>query len=546
MFKKIFAIIMIITMIFATLTSCIDSSTSKDTSDKTETSKTDKKTATTNFNKTGYPIVNEKITLTCMHSQNPGHGNFNDMAYFKKMEEVTNIHMDFIAVPTSDWDTKKNLTLASGDLPHWFYSKLSVNDLQKYGVEGGSFVDVSGLIKEYMPNLVKTFALYPTAERIIAMLDGSVYCMPHIVDDATCAGDTLYLRMDFLKEVGIKEKPKTIEEFYNMLVAFKESNFSEDFSPLLPAGGMGAVEGFLFPSFGEGWDPGFADNGDGVVVYNAISEQYRRYLEFVNKLFTEKLLENEVYTMDWATAAAKTKSNKGAVITAGTSLTLDNFKSGEYEVELFPPLTSEYTQEIKIRRYNSVSMSGGTITKRCSDDKVKALLRWMDINYSEEDVAPGLNRLSQWLGIRGETFDLLGENKEFWTILAPKDTSLSEYEWTTKYAAPGGWIAALVTTAIPYNNPAQEMKATQSLKNLYPYMRDSFPDSFLKYSAEDQDVIANKLTDIQTYVNQMNAKFVTGAEPLSKWDDFVKEVEKMGIKDVLAIKQKAYDAFLGK
>lgn len=532
--KKYFAILVALAMFVSLIAGCTVTSTDRE-HQQTDTS------LSSNFNKTGYPIVNEKITLTCMYSQHPNHGNFNDLKYFKKMEDITNIHMDFQAVPSSDWETRKNLTLASGDVPHWFYAGLTVNDLQKYGVEGGIFVDISGLIKEYMPNLEKAFVKYPMARNIIKMLDGSIYCMPYIVDDATCAGDTLYIRMDFLKKVGINEKPKTIDDFYNMLAAFKNANFTDDFSPLLPAGGMEAVEGFLFPSFGDGFDPRFADNGDGIVVFNTISEQYKRYLEFVNRLFAEKLLENEVYTMDWATAAAKTKENKGAVITAGTSLTVDNFESGIIEVELFPPLTSQYANERKLRRYNTVSMSGGTITKRTSEEETKALLRWMDINYSDEDVAPGLNRLSQWLGIRGETWDFVGKNNEYWTILAPKDTPLSEFEWTMKHAAPGGSIAAFYTDAIPYNNPAQEMKATQSLENLYPYMRDPFPDGFLKYDAKDREILANRLTEITTYVTQMTARFITGNESLSKWDDFVQEVKKMGINEVLEIKQTAYD-----
>lgn len=504
------------------------------------------KTTEGNFNKTGYPIVNDSITLTCMHSQNPLHGIWGEMSYFKKMEEVTNIKMDFISVPASDWPTRKNLTLASGDLPNWFFSGLTVDDLQRYGVEGGMFIDISDMTKEYMPNLEKDFALYPMAKNIIKMLDGSIYCLPYIVDDATCAGDTLYVRMDLLKKAGVDKKPDTVEDFYNMLVAFKDAGFASDFSPLLPSGGLGAVENFLFPSFGDGFDPGFADNGDGKVVYNVISDQYYRYLEFANKLFTEKLLEPEVFTMDWATATAKVKEDLGGVITAGTSLTLDNFESGTYEVELFPPLLSEYTSERKLRRYNTVSMSGGTITNKTKDEDVLALLRWMDINYSDEEIVPGLSRFTQWMGIRGESWDFVGDNDEYFVMIVPEDTEMAEFEWIMKHAAPGGSIADFRTDAIPYGTPSQEMKAVQSLENLYPYMIDPFPDSFLKYDAKGQEVLANKVTDILTYVDQMKARFITGNEPLSNWDNFVAEVEKMGIEEILAIKQTAYDIFLGK
>ena len=39
----------------------------------------------------------------------------------------------------------------------------------------------------------------------------------------------------------------------------------------------------------------------------------------------------------------------------------------------------------------------------------------------------------------------------------------------------------------------------------------------------------------------MTAKFITGAEPLSNWDAYVKTVESMGISEVLGVYQNAYD-----
>ena len=48
-------------------------------------------------------------------------------------------------------------------------------------------------------------------------------------------------------------------------------------------------------------------------------------------------------------------------------------------------------------------------------------------------------------------------------------------------------------------------------------------------------------TDIKTYVDQMEAKFVVGQEPLTKWDDYVKMINKMGLDEMLKIYQDAYD-----
>jgi len=39
----------------------------------------------------------------------------------------------------------------------------------------------------------------------------------------------------------------------------------------------------------------------------------------------------------------------------------------------------------------------------------------------------------------------------------------------------------------------------------------------------------------------MEAKFITGVEPLDNWDDYVKTIEAMGIDEYVEVYQAAYD-----
>lgn len=48
-------------------------------------------------------------------------------------------------------------------------------------------------------------------------------------------------------------------------------------------------------------------------------------------------------------------------------------------------------------------------------------------------------------------------------------------------------------------------------------------------------------TDLTTYVEQMEAKFITGVESLDNWDNFIKTIESMGVKDYEKVYQQAYD-----
>ena len=51
------------------------------------------------------------------------------------------------------------------------------------------------------------------------------------------------------------------------------------------------------------------------------------------------------------------------------------------------------------------------------------------------------------------------------------------------------------------------------------------------------------MADIETYVDEMDMKFITGREPIENWDTYVAKVKEMGIENVIGIYQEALDAW---
>ena len=66
----------------------------------------------------------------------------------------------------------------------------------------------------------------------------------------------------------------------------------------------------------------------------------------------------------------------------------------------------------------------------------------------------------------------------------------------------------------------------------------------LTFTADEGNTNANIMSDIGTYVSEMTIKFIKGQEPLSNWDDYVAQVNRMGIDTVVDNYQAAYDRFL--
>jgi len=67
----------------------------------------------------------------------------------------------------------------------------------------------------------------------------------------------------------------------------------------------------------------------------------------------------------------------------------------------------------------------------------------------------------------------------------------------------------------------------------------------LTFTAEEQEELDLIQGTIFSYVKEMEAKFIIGAEDLSKWDDYTAALNAMGIDRLMSIYQTAYNRLMG-
>jgi putative aldouronate transport system substrate-binding protein len=65
-------------------------------------------------------------------------------------------------------------------------------------------------------------------------------------------------------------------------------------------------------------------------------------------------------------------------------------------------------------------------------------------------------------------------------------------------------------------------------------------------TAEESDELTNIEASLGTYVPEMSAKFITGEATKADWENYLKELDKMGLARALEIRQAAYDRFLAR
>ena len=83
---------------------------------------------------------------------------------------------------------------------------------------------------------------------------------------------------------------------------------------------------------------------------------------------------------------------------------------------------------------------------------------------------------------------------------------------------------------------------TWDANNDYSY---SFPGGAIP-TKEENEVFGDYYPDIQTYVDETTVRFIMGLEPLENYPAFVEQLHNLGIDEVLASRQSAYDRYINR
>ncbi|GKV57608.1 ABC transporter substrate-binding protein [Sporosarcina sp. NCCP-2222] len=508
-------------------------------------SKTDGETVTgdlENLNETGMPIVKEKIEVDGFAAKFFASQDWNDLMLWNEYEKMTNIKVDWTTVQTEALAEKRNLSLTGGDYPEmYFASAFSKTDLLKYGQQG-IFLPLNDYIDKYAPNFKAILDEYPSVKQGITMADGNIYGFPAIYDpnfEALRAGAP-WVMQEWLDNLGLKE-PETTEEFYQMLKAFKEKDPNGNGKPdeLGWGGGYGINEfiSYLRGSFGLNKQGSMNINLDfkpGTEEFRFVpaTDEYKEMLAYLHKLYSEGLINKDVFTTTPQEFTAESaKGNYGALnsIDPAELLKIDGYVG-------LPVLEGPNGE----RAYNTVSNGLGNMGMFVLTDKAKnpeAMVRWMDYFYGDEG-----NKMF-FMGFEGVTYEEDSEgNFKYLETITDNPDGLNMDQAISQYLTwPGGYYPGIVRQKF-FQGAESKENSTLNAEKVKPYrIKDEDILPGINYTVEESERVSAIMTDIQTYVDEMTASFITGKADLGKWDEYLKTLDKMGVNDYLEIAQGAYE-----
>lgn len=427
--------------------------------------------------------------------------------------------------------------------PHLYELGLNVNQVNEYG-KAGLLVNFKDYLDQ-MPNLKRVYEEHPQWFTAVEDFDGAFYTIPGISFTLTSSNNHVYFRTDHMAEIGWEKAPSTPEEFTQYLRDLK-AHFGAIDPDYIPFTAYNAsqmeynaqLSRAWFPTFGELMENNITVAPDGkTIVAGFTTEQYQRYLKYVKSLMDEGLLDPNCLTANSDIQKAFEIEGHCSVSTQMTNIPADKFASGLQEISLFTPFVSEYSSTPRWAMPNLAGDWAGMISTKCED--MDAAIAYLDAFFAPADdpldEEGKVWSISFYLGALDTTWEWIEENASYVTNKG------SEFKGYSTAPYIGIW------DKVEYRNGAPRYKAKATSENLLPYAVEIIRPENLTLDEEGVEIYNDNWPDIKTYLDQMNTAFLSGEADIdADFDEFVANLEAMGLNEVLEVYQAALDRYLAK
>lgn len=503
-----------------------------------------------NLNLTGLPVVKEEITIKVAGSSRSSTPN-EEMTSFIKLKEDTNVNVNWDIVPENGWQEKKNLLIASGNFPDALLDlgkaggAPSNSEIIKYGAQG-IIIPLEDLIEKYAPNLKAQLENFPEMKARITTPDGHIYTLPKgRYSEGELIRNFIHINKTWLDQLGLPV-PTTTEEFKEALIAFRDNDMNGNgkTDDEIPFTYLYEEETTNFGLYGLYGSFGMPDNEehivvkDGKAIYTAVQPEWKAATKFMNSLYKEKLVDPEAITQLKGQLVGKGKEKEmilGAFSGFSPQAVAGPKRIDDY-VAIIPPL--EGPQGHKMWAENPLYFEIGAFAITSANKYPEATMRWIDqaydpvrgheLNKGTWDIVWGVNEEGQYVRLK-ENMPEGMNNGEFQALHAP------QHEFP--------FFILKDEAAKTWQNPNPAYDRIKYVNEMLNYTGEYmyFPD--VLFAEEDSRALSQYMTDIQTFVNQKQAHWMSNGGIDEEWDSYIDRLNKVGLEDMMRIYQERLDLY---
>lgn len=474
----------------------------------------------------------------------------NDLWFWQQMEAYTNVHIEWEVSPIAGYDDVVNTKLSAGvDLADILVSNNT--RATKNAGENGALVDMAPYWDTCFTNTQAYFSQMGTdIVSVLSNPNGAIYGIPNTTNP-TEGHITFCYNTAWLEALG-KEVPTTLDEFTELIYLFKSSgdlneNGLADEVPLTSSG-VDVLTSVLGNAFNleqyEGWDAFNADE-NGVVYPEYTTDNMRSYLAYLNQLFTDGVLDQEICYMGMDTLAEKIANDRVGcfVFYSGFAIAYGAMTPAGIEdplKECFTlglPLASEYNNNegYFMRRTVAYGNSGASISAEC--ENVELACKWLDVLFADPYI--------MWIrayGKEGETYVYDEEGK-----VQPTVTDDGMVADVSKLGCGQLSLPFIQTTEEllidkqPYDWYLEQYEQIRNCQ----WKSASVPKVSI-FSDEESELRDMYNSEVLTFWMESRDRFITGISDIdTEWDSFVSNMDATGLGTLTQVWQMVYDRLNG-
>lgn len=486
---------------------------------------------------------------------------------FKKIEDLTNVHLELTSYDSGDYNQKINLAINSGSST---YIIPKVYDENQY-VAGGGVVAVSDYI-QYMPNFsafVKNYNMDPDLDTI-KQNDGKFYRLPGM-HQAALQDYTILVREDIFEAAGYNireiEKDWTWETLHDVLVGVKKymvgaglCKESDYIWSDLWCGESGKGQGGnLLKLMGTSYNvlSGWAIEGsNGGIKFDqnkkefyssSVSEDFKKFITVANSFVKDGILDPETFTQSDDVANNKFYNGKTVIKSTNRSTMTNDIASlqkitpnGKIYVTAYPSGTVKHLAETS-RLECGVMIARKALDELGEEGFIK-LMRFVDwMFYSKEAYT-----LTKW-GVEGETWKYVDVDGMKVKQLLPgyKCGGLGIGGADDDVDIRLKWGYACGNYFYGHSTAESTDNFTPDVQDLYAryakYKTVATVDPKAKPTEDEREQLNLWATPLTDNINAWTLKFVTGQKDVNAdWNEYVASCKNLNIDNIVKMTNDIY------
>lgn len=439
---------------------------------------------------------------------------------------------------------KASVLIAAGDL----YDIMS--GFTSYYPGGGESALEDGFVYNVLdyadscPDYMKLIKSDPDVYARVVTDAGNIPSFYHLVDRQVGPGNGSYARKDWLDALGL-DVPVTVEDWENTLLAFKDA-YNPKYPYLLDCSGFNSGHAIVsaYGVAGSNFSQMNQDHPwyqiDGKVYYGMNTDGLKEYVTLMHKWYEEGLIATDFTS--FAAFEVSQDFNDAAANDAGIWNGFETIDLRWNELAEDPNFEQLPIPDPVLQEGDTLHLSGVTsmvdhpayvVTTSC--DHPEEAFAFCNYWYTYDGYV-----LANY-GVEGEGMELDENGLPHYTdlVLNPAEgmtVSIAQFLYSVNF------VSGLfdMNRAVSYNIGCRPVWGSNR-DNAY-----DLPYSNLSLTAEESTEYNTIMSDLDTFTAERVVRFITGELDLSEWDNYVAQIQDMGIETATGILQDAYDRYLAR